>query len=116
MEPGKKAGLVWGTVLGFVLTVLGRFLPSGARRFVPSAGVVGLGFIFQWWMCLMMFLGALASEGWKLWKKENHDEFMVPVASGLFIGAPLIAAAITFIVNGEEIVRSLGDSFRMMLN
>ena len=41
---------------------------------------------------------------------------MVPVASGLFIGAPLIAAAITFIVNGEEIVRSLGDSFRMMLN
>ena len=116
MEPGKKIGLVWGTVLGFLLTVLGRFLPAGARRFVPSAGVVGLGFIFQWWMCLMMFLGALASEGWKLWKKENHDEFMVPVASGLFIGAPLIAAAITFIVNGEEIVRSLGDSFRMMLN
>ena len=114
MERGKKLGLVTGTVIGVVLTLLGRFLPAKARKYVPSAGVIGLGFIFQWWMCLMMMLGAMISEWWKRLAPANHGEFMVPVASGVFVGAPLISAAITFVVNGQEIVSSLQQSIQAM--
>lgn len=114
MEWGKKAGLVTGTVVGLVLTLLGRFLPARVRRHVPPAGVVGLGFIFQWWMCLMMVVGAGLSELWRRMRPANHGEFMVPVASGVFVGAPLISSAITFLVNGHEIAASLQKSIREM--
>jgi uncharacterized oligopeptide transporter (OPT) family protein len=114
MPTGKRLGMIWGAATGLLLTLLGRFLPVRLRKYVPSPGVVGLGFIFQWWMSLMMFLGALASEAWKRANKEQHGEFMVPVASGFFVGAPLVAAAITFIVNGREIVESLSASFGQM--
>lgn len=113
MELGKKAGLIMGAVLGFLLTAWVRAFP-GHARYVPSAGVVGLGFIFQWWMCAMMFLGALLSEGWRRRNAKSHEEMMVPVASGLFVGAPLIAALITFVVNGAEIGQSLANSFSAM--
>lgn len=114
MEQGKKAGLISGALLGLALTVLGRVLPARFRAYVPPPGVVGLGFIFQWWMCLMMLLGAAASETWKRLRPANHGEFMVPVASGVFVGAPLVAAAITFAVNGQEIVASLRESIAAM--
>jgi hypothetical protein len=114
MEWGKKVGLISGALTGLVLTLLGRLLPARFKLYVPSPGVVGLGFIFQWWMCLMMFLGAVASETWKRLRPANHAEFMVPVASGVFVGAPLVAAAITFTVNGQEIVASLRESIGAM--
>jgi len=98
--------VVGGAVVGIVLTVLPRILPSH-RHLVPSPSGVGLAWTFHWYYGLLFFLGGLL--GWWVAKKypERAEELTFPVASGWIAGESLMGVTLVMWENGPELARRL---------
>jgi len=106
LGPVKTWCVVGGAVVGIVLTVLPRILPSH-RHLVPSPSGVGLAWTFHWYYGLLFFLGGLL--GWWVAKKypERAEELTFPVASGWIAGESLMGVTLVMWENGPELARRL---------
>jgi uncharacterized oligopeptide transporter (OPT) family protein len=92
-ESAKIAILVGGG-LGVLLPIIERFLPSKARKFMPSATGLGLAFMLPFYNSLAFTLGAVIAWVWSKIHKRTSDLYTIPLASGLVAGESLIAALI----------------------
>jgi uncharacterized oligopeptide transporter (OPT) family protein len=106
LGPVKTWCIVGGAVVGIVLTVLPRILPS-YRHLVPSPSGVGLAWTFHWYYGLLFFLGGLL--GWWVAKRypERAEELTFPVASGWIAGESLMGVTLVMWENGPELARRL---------
>jgi len=106
LGPVKTWCIVGGAVVGIVLTVLPRILPSH-RHLVPSPSGVGLAWTFHWYYGLLFFLGGLL--GWWVAKNypERAEELTFPVASGWIAGESLMGVTLVMWENGPELARRL---------
>ena len=106
LGPVKTWCIVGGAVVGIVLTVLPRILPS-YRHLVPSPSGVGLAWTFHWYYGLLFFLGGLL--GWWVAKKypERAEELTFPVASGWIAGESLMGVTLVMWENAPELARRL---------
>ena len=93
----QRWALAIGGLVGLLLPLLERLLPTKTRRFVPSAMGLGLAFVIPFWNTLSMFTGALAA--WILAKKakEFASRYTIPVASGLIAGESLMGVVVSLL-------------------
>lgn len=80
-----------GAMIGVLLPVIEKLFPK-ARRFMPSAMGLGLGWVVFFSNALAFTIGAVVAWIWSLVNRRSHDTFNVPLASGLVAGESLLKA------------------------
>jgi len=102
----KTWSIALGAVVGVVLTLLPRLVPS-RQHLVPSAAGVGLAWTFHWYYGVLFFVGGVL--GW--WLERRHPEwaaeFTFPVASGWIAGESLMGVALVMAEHGPALLRTL---------
>jgi len=90
LSTSKRWGLVVGGLIGILLAIMDKILPSKYRKFNPSAMGIGLAFVIPFWNTLSMFLGAFIV--WILSKATPKwsDDYVIPIASGVIAGESLM--------------------------
>lgn len=85
-----------GAGVGVLLPLLETLFPK-ARRWMPSAMGLGLGWVVFFSNSFAFVIGALISWGWSLAHKKSQDTFNVPIASGLVAGESLTKALLAML-------------------
>ncbi|MBY0471201.1 OPT/YSL family transporter [bacterium] len=93
LHPAARAGLLWGLVVGAVLTTLEKLFPKYSK-FIPSATGIGLAFVIPFFNSLSMFIGALiALVLEKKWPKYA-DKYVITFSSGIIAGESLMGIVV----------------------
>jgi OPT family oligopeptide transporter len=106
LEPIKRLFILWGAVVGIVLTVLPMMFPKH-KHLIPSPAGVGLAWTFHWYYGFLMFVGG--GLGLFLEKKAPKwsEEYTFPVASGWIAGESLMGVVNTIWQNGPELLKAM---------
>jgi uncharacterized oligopeptide transporter (OPT) family protein len=88
-----------GGLVGILLPVLEKSFPK-ARRWLPSAMGLGLGWIVFFSNALAFTIGAFIAWGWAQYKPANQERYNIPIASGLVAGESLIKALLAMLATG----------------
>lgn len=83
-----------GALIGIVLPILHRSVPSKVRAFLPSAMGLGLGGVVPFANALAFAIGATIAKLWTLLAKKNADNYRIPLASGLVAGESMLKAVV----------------------
>jgi uncharacterized oligopeptide transporter (OPT) family protein len=75
------------------------------KRWIPSAGAVGLSWTFHWYYSLLFFLGAVLAWYFAKRSPEKAEELTFPVASGVIAGGSLVGVVLVFWDNGPALFR-----------
>ena len=110
MPEPKRWTMLCGAFVGLLLSVLPKLFPKSAS-WMPSAGVVATGWLFMWYMSLLMFMGSLATWIWQKKAKSSADALLIPVASGLFVGGSLMSVGVSFFTDGADMWKALVAAF-----
>jgi uncharacterized oligopeptide transporter (OPT) family protein len=94
LPPGAVTALVIGALLGIVFTVL----ESRGIRWVPSPTGAGIAMVVPASVILVMFTGSIVERLWARANPRAHDEYMVPLASGLIAGEAIVAVVVPLLV------------------
>jgi uncharacterized oligopeptide transporter (OPT) family protein len=69
-----------------------------AKKFIPSATGLGLAFTINGFNTISFFIGSVIA----LWlgkaRPKIHEQYTVPVASGIIAGESLMGVAIAFLI------------------
>jgi uncharacterized oligopeptide transporter (OPT) family protein len=105
LEPMKRIFILWGAIVGVVLTVLPMMFPKH-KNLIPSAAGVGLAWTFHWYYGFLMFVGG--GLGLLLEKKAPKwsEEFTFPVASGWIAGESLMGVVTTIWQNWPGLAKA----------
>jgi OPT family oligopeptide transporter len=97
LDMTERWALAVGGLVGIVIAVLERLLPSKARPFIPSAMGLGLAFVIPFWNTLSIFTGAFIA--WMMMKmaKEIASTYTIPVASGMIAGESLMGVTMALL-------------------
>jgi len=82
-----------GALIGILLPVIERSFPA-ARRWLPSAMGIGLGWIVFFSNALSFAIGAGIAWFWSRLHERTHDTYNIPIASGLVAGESMLKAFI----------------------
>ena len=106
LEPIKRLFILWGAIVGVLLTVLPMWFPK-QKQLIPSPAGVGLSWTFHFYYGFLMFVGG--GLGLLLEKKAPKwsEEFTFPVASGWIAGESLMGVATTIWQNGPALVKAI---------
>ncbi len=96
LHPTARIGLVVGAVLGLVLPVLELVFPK-QKKFIPSATGVGLAFTFNGFNAVSFFIGSVGALWLSKAKPKIHEQYTVPVSSGIIAGESLMGVLIAFL-------------------
>lgn len=88
-----RYGLVIGAVVGIILPLLEIWFPK-AKKFIPSATGLGLAFTINGFNSISMFIGALLVVWFSHVRPKLHEQYTVPVSSGIIAGESLMGVAI----------------------
>jgi putative OPT family oligopeptide transporter len=88
-----------GALVGILLPVLEKTFPR-ARRWMPSAMGLGLGWIVYFSNALAFTIGAFIAWAWAQWRPANQERYNIPIASGLVAGESLIKALLAMLATG----------------
>ncbi len=91
-----RIGLVIGGLLGIILPLVEMRFPK-QKKFIPSATGIGLAFTINGFNSISMFLGALLALWFAKWRPALHEQYTVPVSSGIIAGESLMGVAIAFL-------------------
>ena len=82
-----------GALIGVLIPVVERLAPR-SRRWMPSAMGVGLGWVVFLSNALAFTIGACIAWLWSRVDQRTHDNYNIPIASGLVAGESMIKAFI----------------------
>jgi putative OPT family oligopeptide transporter len=89
MPPAAMPAIVIASIVGVGLAIAESLAPAAARRFIPSAPAIGLGFVIPAWNSISLFLGAagamLVTWLFPAWAERR----IVVIAAGLIVGESL---------------------------
>ncbi len=85
-----------GALVGILIPVLEKSFPK-ARRWLPSAMGLGLGWIVYFSNALSFVIGAAVAFVWAKWKPLNQERYNIPIASGLVAGESLTKALLAML-------------------
>src|SRR5262245_31996609 len=97
LHPTARIGLLIGGLVGIALPLLEMAFPRH-KKFIPAATGLGIAFTINGYNAIMMFLGALAALLLARSKPQVHEEYTVPVASGIIAGESLMGVLIALLV------------------
>lgn len=106
LPESAKIAIVVGAAIGVILPIIERFLPANARKYMPSATGLGLAFMLPFYNSLAFVIGAVVSWAWSKVSKLSHEQFNVPLASGLVAGESLIAAFVAMLATALGLISS----------
>lgn len=106
LPESAKIAIVVGAGIGILLPIIERLLPANARKYMPSATGLGLAFMLPFYNSLAFVIGAVISWGWSKVSKLSHEQFNVPLASGLVAGESLIAAFVAMLATALGLMAS----------
>lgn len=91
LPPSARVLALVGALLGVVMALLEKFLPSQVKRFMPSATGLGLAFTMPFSNALAMFVGAVIALGLEhRYSKEQSERWLIPISSGVLAGEGLM--------------------------
>jgi uncharacterized oligopeptide transporter (OPT) family protein len=96
LHPTARIGLVIGATLGIVIPLLELKFPK-AKKFIPSATGLGLAFTINGYNSISMFVGALLALWFSKWRPKLHEQYTVPVSSGIIAGESLMGVLIALL-------------------
>ena len=67
------------------------------KKFIPSATGLGLAFTINGFNSISMFIGALLALLFSKANRAVHEEYTVPVSSGIIAGESLMGVLIAFL-------------------
>ena len=94
MHPTILKGIIFGSSLGFLLTLTEGLAPKKIRSYLPSATGLGLGMVIPFGNSFSFLLGALITLIWTKVNEASCEQKMVPIASGIVAGCSLMAVFI----------------------
>jgi uncharacterized oligopeptide transporter (OPT) family protein len=97
LHPTARIGLLVGSLIGILLPLLEMWFPK-QKKFIPAATGLGIAFTINGFNAIMMFLGACVALWLSKAKNEVHEEYTVPVASGIIAGESLMGVLIALLV------------------
>jgi putative OPT family oligopeptide transporter len=106
LGPVKAWSIAAGVLVGVILTLLPRLVPS-RQHWVPSPAGVGLAWTFHWYYGLLFFAGGLLAWWVARSRPRWSEEFTFPVASGWIAGESLMGVALVMWENGPGLLRAL---------
>lgn len=98
MHPMHQKAIQYGLLIGVVLVFLENFAPKG-KKWWPSATGLGLGFILPFQYPMSMLLGAVIAWVWSYANKDNAEDYLVPVASGVIAGVSIMGVLVAILNN-----------------
>lgn len=96
LHPTARWGLLIGATIGIVLPLLELRFPKH-KKFIPSATGLGLAFTINGFNSVSMFLGALLALWFAKWRPKLHEQYTIPVSSGIIAGESLMGVLIAFL-------------------
>jgi OPT family oligopeptide transporter len=93
LHPTALWSMVIGGVVGILITILEKKYPNH-KHLIPSPTGMGLAFVIPAWNSISMCLGAVIGDAIAKARKEEPDNTVIPVASGLIAGESLVGVAI----------------------
>jgi uncharacterized oligopeptide transporter (OPT) family protein len=97
LHPTARIGLLVGSLVGLALPLLEMAFPKH-RKWIPAATGLGIAFTINGFNAIMMFIGSLAALWLSRAKPKVHEEYTVPVASGIIAGESLMGVLIALLV------------------
>jgi len=98
MHPMHRQAIFYGLALGVIMVLLEKVLPK-ARKWLPSATGIGLGLILPFQYPLSMLIGAVGAHFWTKKNKEQADDYMIPIASGIIAGVSIMGVIVAVLDN-----------------
>lgn len=89
----KVLSIIAGGVLGLILVLIPRYLPS-IGKWLPTPIGFGLAWAIQWNDSFLFFAGALLGWAADRFFRNKSREYKIPTASGIIAGAALTGMAI----------------------
>ena len=96
LHPTARIGLLVGSIVGIILPLLELRFPR-QKKYIPAATGLGIAFTINGFNSIMMFLGALMVLWLSKKKPALHEEYTVPVASGIIAGESLMGVLIALL-------------------
>ncbi len=106
MHPLKVWSIAVGGLVGIILPLLSIAFPK-KQNYIPSAAGIGLAWTFHFFYSLLFTIGAVLGWAWHKRNKEQSEEFLFPVASGIIAGGALMGVVLIFWENGPDMLRQL---------
>jgi uncharacterized oligopeptide transporter (OPT) family protein len=94
-----------GALVGVLLPVIEKLLPK-ARRWMPSAIGLGLGWVVPFSSALGFAIGAAVAWLWSVGHKRSQEMYNIPIASGLVAGESLIKAMLAMLATAIGLMAS----------
>jgi uncharacterized oligopeptide transporter (OPT) family protein len=82
-----------GALIGILLPVIEHLAPK-ARKWMPSAMGIGLGWVVFFSNALAFTIGAAIAWAWSRLDRRTQDTYNIPIASGLVAGESMVKAFI----------------------
>jgi OPT family oligopeptide transporter len=96
LHPTARIGLLIGALVGILLPLLEMWFPK-YRKYIPAPTGLGIAFTINGYNAVMMFIGALAALMLARAKPAVHEEYTVPVSSGIIAGESLMGVLIAML-------------------
>lgn len=107
LPPSARWAILIGALVGVALPLLEKLFPR-AKRWLPSAMGLGLGWVVFFSNALAFTIGALIVQLWHAVAARNEETYSVPIASGLIAGESLIKALLAMLVTALGLLGTHG--------
>ena len=94
IPPMARMGLLFGALVGILLSVADAYAPAKYKKFIPSSMGLGLSWVVPFANSLSFFIGACIAMLWGKLSRRTAELFVIPVASGAVAGESLMCAII----------------------
>ena len=86
--------MIWGAVVGIILTLAERIVTSKFRVWVPSPAAMGLAFVIPGYYSISMAMGACLAWVLSRFVTRWAHRFVIVLASGIIAGDSLTGVGI----------------------
>ena len=96
LHPTARVGLLIGSLIGILLPLLELWFPKH-KKYIPAPTGLGIAFAINGFNAVMMFLGAAAALWLSKARPRIHEEYTVPVSSGIIAGESMMGVLIALL-------------------
>lgn len=96
LHPTARIGLLIGSLVGILLPLLEKWFPK-QKKWIPAPTGLGIAFTINGFNSVMMFIGALVALYLSKKKPAMHEEYTIPVSSGIIAGESLMGVLIALL-------------------